>query len=189
MNRIRLKKFLSYQLLQDNFREERLQPDEEIVIPQDDLYTITWETNFGEQLTTRGNKPIPTSLPNGERLITSDADTSDAHENETDYISTRDNLNDVNDAAQRQNERLNDDVRKRIEATEAEKNEMSDWPDSAICPTNQEKILPDLSERQQMTQIFQKKVILLKSMQKIFQKRGIRFPCPKDLKAMIEMKS
>ena len=25
-----------------------LQPDDEIVIPQDDLYVITWETNFGD---------------------------------------------------------------------------------------------------------------------------------------------
>ena len=39
--RIRLKKFVPNQSLQDIFREERLQQDEEIVIPQDDLHTIT----------------------------------------------------------------------------------------------------------------------------------------------------
>ena len=61
---------------------------------------------------------------------------------------TRDDLNDVNDAAQKQNERLNDDVSKRNELTEAEKIEISDWPDSAVYPKNIEKYLPDMFERQ-----------------------------------------
>ena len=132
MHRICPKKFLPNQPLLDNFRKERLQSDQKNVIQQDDIITISWEINFGEQLATRSNEPIPTSLPNGERLITSDADSSDASENEADYIITRDNLYDVNDAAQRQNERLNDDVSKRKEATEAEKNENSDCRDSAV---------------------------------------------------------
>ena len=72
-HRIRLKIFVPNQSIEDNFREARLQQDEEIVIPQDDLYTKTWETNFGEQLATRGNEPIPTSLPNGERPLTAKA--------------------------------------------------------------------------------------------------------------------
>ena len=41
LHRIRLKKFVLNQPLNYNFRAERLQLDEEIVIPQDDLYTIT----------------------------------------------------------------------------------------------------------------------------------------------------
>ena len=41
LHRICLKKFVPNQPLEDNFREQRLQPDEEIVIPQDDLYIIT----------------------------------------------------------------------------------------------------------------------------------------------------
>ena len=61
------------------------------VSTQDDLYTITWETNFGDQMATRGNEPIPTSMTNGERPVRSDADSSDARENEADYIITRDN--------------------------------------------------------------------------------------------------
>ena len=44
--------------------------DEEIVIPEDDLYTMTWETNFGDQLATRSNEPTPTSFPNGEQPVT-----------------------------------------------------------------------------------------------------------------------
>ena len=41
LHRIRPKKFVPNQPLEENFREQRLQPDEEIIILQDDLYTIT----------------------------------------------------------------------------------------------------------------------------------------------------
>ena len=109
----------------DKYREERLHPDEEIITPQDDLYIITWETNFREQLATRGNKSFPTSLPNGEQPVTSRDDSSDARGNEADYI-TSDNSNDVNDTVQRQNERSTDNVSERNELIEAENNDNSD---------------------------------------------------------------
>ena len=44
-------------VLQDIRPEGNLQPDDEIIIPQDDLYVITWETNFGE-------------FPNSDREVT-----------------------------------------------------------------------------------------------------------------------
>ena len=122
MLRIRQKKFVPNQPLQDNFREGRLQLYEEIVIPQDDLYIITWETDFGEQLATRGNESIQTSLLNGEWPVTSNVDSNDADVNEVDYILANDSPNDVNDTAQQRKERTNDDVSKRNEDTEAEKN-------------------------------------------------------------------
>ena len=78
--------------------------------------------NFGEQLVTRGNEPIPTSLPNGEEPTTAKANSKDANENETDYIITTDSPNDVNDAEQIQNERMKSDVTNRNEASEANKN-------------------------------------------------------------------
>ena len=149
LHRIRLQKFVPKQPLEDNFREEHLQQDEEIVIPQDDLYIITWETNFGEQLATRGNEPILTSLLNGERPITTEANTSDASENEADYIITTDSPNADSDAAQNQNGRMKSDVSNRIEATEVFRNENSDWPDSAVYHKNQANSLPDLSEKQE----------------------------------------
>ena len=82
LHRIRLKKFVPNQPLEDNFREQWLQPDEEIVIPQDDLYIITWETDFGEQLVTRGHDPIPTSLPNGEQPNAAEPSHGDVGEND-----------------------------------------------------------------------------------------------------------
>ena len=141
LHRIRLEKFDPNKHFEDNFREERLQPDEEITFPQDDLYTISWETNFGDQLATRGNEPIPTSLPNSEQPVTAETNSSDAHEKEAEYIITTDSPNDVNDAAQSQNGRMKSDVGNENEASEADGNENSDWADSAVCHNNQEKSL------------------------------------------------
>ena len=144
LHRIRLKKFVPNQPLEDNFRDRRLQPDEEIVIPQDDLYIITWETDFGEQLNTRDSETIPTSVPNGEQPSTARINT-DANENEVDYIITRDESNDAANAAHNRNERLCDDVTKRNEATEAIRNEEFDWPNPAVSPKTQGKSLPDMA--------------------------------------------
>ena len=36
--------------LEDKYDGEKLQPDNEIVIPQDDLYTISWEVDFENEL-------------------------------------------------------------------------------------------------------------------------------------------
>ena len=42
----RLKKFVPNTPLEDKFDGEKLHPENEIVIPQDDLYTISWEVDF-----------------------------------------------------------------------------------------------------------------------------------------------
>ena len=91
------------------------------------------------------NEPFPTSLPNGERPTTTEANTSDANENEADYIITTDCPNDVNDAAHSRDERIESDVSNTNETTEATKNEISDWPDSVVYHKNPENFLPDLS--------------------------------------------
>ena len=48
LHRIRLRKYEPNTVLQDIRPEGNLQPDEGIVIPKDDLYVITWETEFGD---------------------------------------------------------------------------------------------------------------------------------------------
>ena len=48
LHRIRLRKYEPNVQLRDERPGSNLQPDEEFVIPQDDLYVITWETNFGD---------------------------------------------------------------------------------------------------------------------------------------------
>ena len=149
IHRNRLTKLVPKQPLEDNYREETLQPDEEITISQDDVYIKTWDTAFGDQLETRGNEPFPTNLLNAEQPVTSNNEPNAVGENEVDYITGRDSLDDVNDAAQTGSERLFDDVNKSNEAHENVRNENSDWPDSAIYHKNYEKTLPDSSERQE----------------------------------------
>ena len=46
LHRILLKKFVPNTPLEDKYAKEKLQPDDEIIIPQDDLYTISWEADF-----------------------------------------------------------------------------------------------------------------------------------------------
>ena len=50
LHRIRLKIFVPNTPLQDNYSGEKLQPGEERVIPQDDLYTISWKVDFDYEL-------------------------------------------------------------------------------------------------------------------------------------------
>ena len=61
LHRIRLRKYEPNTDLQDIRPEGNLQPDDEIIIPQDDLYVITWETNFGEFPNSTEEVTIPTS--------------------------------------------------------------------------------------------------------------------------------
>ena len=62
LHRIRLRKYEPNTVLQDVRPEGNLQPDDEIIIPQDDLYVITWETNFGEFPNFAEKTTFPTNL-------------------------------------------------------------------------------------------------------------------------------
>ena len=156
LHRNRLKKFVPNQPLEDNFREQQLQPDEEIVIPQDDLYVITWETDFGEQLVTRDSEPIPTNMPNGERPNAAETSTNDVTENEADYVITREvTIND--NAAHSRNDHLNNDVTEGNEFTAVTENEESNWPNPAVSPKNQEKSLPNTADRPKNDENFSKR--------------------------------
>ena len=50
LHRIRLKKLVPNVPLEDKYKEEKLQTDESIIIPQDDLYSISWEADFEYEL-------------------------------------------------------------------------------------------------------------------------------------------
>ena len=62
LHRFRMRKYEPNTVLQDNRREGNLQPDDEIIIPQDGLYVITWETNFEEFPDSTGETTNPTRL-------------------------------------------------------------------------------------------------------------------------------
>ena len=50
LHRIRLKKFVANTPLEDKHSKEELQQDDEIIIPQDDLNTISWDADFDYQV-------------------------------------------------------------------------------------------------------------------------------------------
>ena len=98
LHRIRLKQFVPNTPLEDKYKEEKLQPDGEIVIPQDDLYTISWEADFEYELFEPKTNDWPhtaTRLP------------QDAANGEVDYYVTENESSSVNES-ERSSERMND---------------------------------------------------------------------------------
>ena len=86
-------------------------------------------------------------MPNGEQPNAAELSHGDVDENDADYIITSDETNYADHAAQSRNERINDDVTKRNEASEATSNEESDWPNPAVYPENPEKPWPNTDEK------------------------------------------
>ena len=74
LHRIRLRKDEPNTVLQDIKPEGNLHPDEEIIIPQDDLYVITWETNFGEFPNSSDTNAIPTNRDSLHNSSNTDTD-------------------------------------------------------------------------------------------------------------------
>ena len=67
LHRIRLRKFEPNVPLRDERPEGNLQPDDEIIIPQNDLFVMTWEINFGgfiDSNTNQPNLPMPANTDN-----------------------------------------------------------------------------------------------------------------------------
>ena len=63
LHRIRLRKYTPNTPLQDIRPEGSLQEDDEIIIPQDDLYNISWETNFDDFPPSSEPHTIPDDYP------------------------------------------------------------------------------------------------------------------------------
>ena len=93
-------------------------------------------------------------MPTGEQPNAAEPIQSDVDENEADYIITNDETDYADHAARSRNERLNDDVTKRNAASEATRNEKSDWPNPAVFPKCRENFLPNSDERQKNDENF-----------------------------------
>ena len=107
LHRIRLRKLEPNTVLHDIRPEGNLQPDDAIVIPQDDLYVKTWETNFGEFPNSTEEATIPTRLdaadnpnsleddpsPPGETFTYVDFRSTWPHENEDYDLTEKQTLN------------------------------------------------------------------------------------------------
>ena len=95
LHRIRLKKFVPNAPLEDKYVGEKLQPDNEIVTPQDDLYSISWEVDFEYDL----------FEPRKEDLATRRS--TDAEDGNTDYYVTENEHGSASEA-ESSNEQSND---------------------------------------------------------------------------------
>ena len=99
-HQIRSKKFVANAPLEDKYREEKLQPDDEIVKPQDDLYTILWKVDLDYELFEPRTDNWPdaaTRLPN------------EAASGKVDYYVTKENesssANDCERCSEKRNEK------------------------------------------------------------------------------------
>ena len=90
LHRIRLRKYEPHTVLQDIRPKGNLQPDDESIIPQDDLYVITWETNFGEFPDSDETVTIPTrpSAADTSTGLADDANMPDEIFTDVDFRST-----------------------------------------------------------------------------------------------------
>ena len=119
LHRIRLRKYTPNTTLQDTRPEGNLQADDEIIIPQDDLYIISWESNFDDFPPTTEQQIIPNDSP-------TNFDEQDAIITDLDLRSTRRQENtDVADSDSHSREVADADLRsaRRQTNTEADTSE------------------------------------------------------------------
>ena len=146
LHRIRLRKYIPNTPLQDNRPEGNLQADDEIIIPQDDLYIISWETNFDDFPPHSESQVLPDEFPTNSdehdaivtdldprstrRQINTDAANTDApsHEvDEADHRSARRQTNTESDNSEQYTRDLRNEHRqsaRRQQSTEFENDEL-----------------------------------------------------------------
>ena len=103
LHTIRLKKFVPNAPLEDKYKEKKLQPDESIIIPQDELYTISREADSEYELF----EPIRNDWPDAATCPTKDATNG-----EVDYYVTANDSSSTNRDECSTNEMNEDDVNK-----------------------------------------------------------------------------
>ena len=111
LHRIRLKKFVPNAPLEDKYDGEKLQPDNEIVIPQDDLYTISWEVDFEYDLFEPRKEnwtDVATRRPTDAESTNTDNDVTDEESASNESCSERTTRNYVTENERASNESYNE---------------------------------------------------------------------------------
>ena len=111
LHRIRLKKFVPNAPLEDKYDGEKLQPDNEIVIPQDDLYTISWEVDFEYDLFEPRKEnwtDVATRRPTDAESTNTDNDVTDEESTINESCSERTTRNYVTENERVSNESYNE---------------------------------------------------------------------------------
>ena len=127
-------------------------------------------------------------MTTGEQPNAAEPIQSDVDENEEDYIITRDETNYADHAAQSLNERLNDDVTKKNEASNATGNEESDWPNPAGYQKIKENPRRLRTKVRKIMEIFLKETCRMKTMHNVLHTGGMILSCPKYPRMIPEMK-
>ena len=131
LHRIRLKKFFLNKSIIDSYQNEKVQADDDIIVPQDYVYTLAWETDFGYQLI---EHPDTVSIPVSARQEAHETETADeAATTRTREDSNPNNPNsfDVNDKSVRSHATRHNDVT------------------PLTNETNEQQPVPDLSKQRQ----------------------------------------
>ena len=97
---------------------------------------------------------------------------NDAYENKVYYITTRGSLDDVNDAAQSRNEKLNDDVSKRNEVRDPREMQTLISRMRPFTPKIKKTLCRICPKDRKTMQILWKKIFLMKAIHKILRSGG-----------------
>ena len=111
LHRIRLKKFIPTKPITDSYQNEQLQQDNDITIPQDDLYALTWETDFGNPISEQSEHMSNTV---SYRLQRHNAEAANESTVTRIRIDSEPNNNDVNDSSSTSNATNTNDVMQNI---------------------------------------------------------------------------
>ena len=159
LHRIRRKKFAPNAPLEDKYDGEKLQPDNEIVVPQDDLYSISWEVDFEYELfeprkvdwtDVATRRPTDTEDGSVEKYVIEN-ERGSASENEG--HSERSNEDDVNENETRTQSRNSRDVSslwdEKINSTQNENDVTNDLQDAGnVSYRGADITVPGISEKE-----------------------------------------
>ena len=124
LHRIRLKNFVPIAPLEDKYKEEKLQPDESIIIPQDDLYTISWEADFEYEMfePRKDDRPHTATCPS-----------NDAASGEVDYYVTENesstaNNDECSSSKRNENDVIENEIQPRLATTHDAPSPLNETP-------------------------------------------------------------
>ena len=181
LHRIREKKFVPNAPLEDKYDGEKLQPDNEIVIPQDDLYTISWEVDFEYDLFEPRKEnwtDVATRRPTDAESTNTDNDVTDEESASNESCSERTTRNYVTENERASNESYNE----RTTEYDVTEDEISPRENNSSDEPSPPRLKRHSALRMKMTSL------MIYKIRKTFQTQAQILPCPEYQKMEIQMK-
>ena len=110
--------------LEDKYKEEKLQPDESITIPQDDQYTISWEADFEYELF----EPRKDDWPHTATRLPNDAASGGVDYYVTENESSNTNNDERSSSKRNENDVLENEIQPRSATTHDAPSPLSETP-------------------------------------------------------------